>query len=144
MHYNKTHHCEAAVIACMDFRFHRATVGFIENELGIIDYDLITEAGGVKGLAEDEKVILDEIKKHLDISLNLHHSKHIILVNHEDCGAYGGSKRWGDLKAEKKYHDDDLKKAVKVLQKLYPEQHITAIYAYFNEFGGISHEVVVK
>lgn len=142
MHYKNTHHCEAAVICCMDFRFHKATTGFIENELGILDYDLITEAGGIKGLAENDAGIVTEIKKHLDISTTLHHSKQIILVNHEDCGAYGGSKRWGDLKAEKTYHNSDLAKAVKALKDMYPDNQITTLYAYFNDKGGVSHDIL--
>ena len=60
---------------------------------------------------------------------DLHHAKKLVIVNHQDCGAYGGSKVFnGDEAAEENFHKEELKKAkAKILQK-YPDLEIILVY----------------
>lgn len=137
-----SHACFAALICCMDFRFWKATLNFVESELGIPDFDLITEAGGAKAILEEDEVALSLLGKQLEISANLHHSETIILVNHEDCGAYGGTAAFGGREKEVAAQKTNLRKSAEILKKKYPQAVIISLWAFFNSQGGISHEIV--
>jgi carbonic anhydrase len=126
--YKDTHHCEAAVLSCIDFRFWKETVSFVENELGIESFDFPSLPGSAKAINESEKNGL--AMSCISIPIELHHAKKVIIVNHEDCGAYGGSEKFGeDRMEEQKFHEGELKKAKgKILEK-YPEHEVILIYA---------------
>lgn len=53
-----------------------------------------------------------------------------MIINHEDCGAYGGSAKFnGDQKAEKEFHFNELRKAKEKILKKYPERAVILAYA---------------
>lgn len=112
------HTCEAVVVHCIDFRFQQAMNGYFDKQfLGA--YDLISVVGGVKGLAEkeaEESFLLKQIQ----VSCDLHHPKNIILIQHEDCGAYGGSKAFEDSKAETAFQKEQLDQAEDLLRRQFP------------------------
>jgi len=79
-------------------------------------------AGSSKNLTLPSKkeyriTILENIK----ISIQLHNSQKIILTNHIDCGAYGGSKNFKSQKEEIEFHKMELKRAEKIIQKEFPQ-----------------------
>lgn len=87
--------------------------------------DLIVLAGGAKNLSsplehEDKTVVLENIA----ISIKLHSAKNIILTTHEDCGAYGGSKKFSSQFAETEFHRKELQKAAKFVKKHFPRLRI--------------------
>lgn len=131
--YKGIHSCEAAVAACMDFRFWKETADFVEKELEIKTFDLATRPGGVRALNETETAT--KALKPFEISSELHHIKKIVLVNHEDCGAYGGSKKFENKKEEEEFHKNELKKAAGILKKKYKEHQIITVYARLSEDG---------
>ena len=54
----------------------------------------------------------------------------IVIVNHADCGAYGGSKEFkGDDEAEQKFHEGELQKAKEKILKYYPGKEVILAYA---------------
>lgn len=123
------HNCEAVVLTCIDFRFWRETLEFVEKELGLLSFDFPSLPGSAKAINEcmkDEDVALSCI----GVPINLHHAKKVVIVNHQDCGAYGGSKKFnGDDEAEQKFHEEELKKAkAKILEK-FPDKEIVLVYA---------------
>ncbi len=75
------HTCEAVVITCIDFRFQDYINQWIRENLPPKSHDRVAFAGGCKNF----DVILGQI----EISKRLHDIKKVILINHEDCGAYG-------------------------------------------------------
>ncbi|MFA4930366.1 MAG: carbonic anhydrase [Patescibacteria group bacterium] len=81
------HEVEAAVVFCVDPRFWRQTIQFVDEELGIKKFDPYTYPGGPLCLARPEsmQLYLDNIKA---ASLELHHAKKIILISHDKCGGY--------------------------------------------------------
>ena len=82
--------CKALVLHCIDFRFRKTLGEFLNSKFGY-SYDLVSVAGGVKRLISDpaeNNFILEQLK----ISDTLHKPNTIVLIQHEDCGAYGGSK----------------------------------------------------
>jgi len=110
----------AIVISCIDYRFWPQAIPLLKKKYG--RFDLIQMAGSSKNLTSPSKkeykiTILENIK----ISVQLHNSQKIILTNHIDCGAYGGSKNFKSQKEEIKFHKIELEKAKKIIQKKFPQ-----------------------
>ena len=109
------HTCKALVIHCIDFRFRKSLAEFLEKRFGD-SYDLVSVAGGVKRLVSDpldNNFILEQIK----ISDTLHKPEVILLIQHEDCGAYGGSAALGDFSTEKEAQNQELEHAETLLKE---------------------------
>ena len=126
--FKNIHHCEAVVLTCIDFRFWRETVEFIENELKIKTFDFPSLPGSAKAINEsnDETFVFGCIS----VPVELHHAGKIVIINHQDCGAYGGSAKFdGDDKAEQEFHETELKKAKEKISAKYPDKEIILIYA---------------
>ncbi len=109
---------QSCIVWCFDNRFTPALNEFARNK-NYQHYDLIKVAGGAKSLASPEKEIEEEyILKQIETSLKLHHAERIVLMNHSDCGAYGGLKNFdNDETKEKEFHIQELVKAREFLQK---------------------------
>ena len=75
------HTCEAVVVHCIDFRLQQFLNEWLEKRFGKQNYDRISWAGGVREFA----IVQTQIR----LSARLHNVKIAILINHEDCGAYG-------------------------------------------------------
>lgn len=125
------HHAEAAALFCMDFRFKDAVIKFLSQELKLKKTDIIVLAGASKNFADpsdlaNKKTALTQ----LEISAKLHHIKKIILIDHADCGAYGGLKAFNDnSELEKKEHIKNLQKAKSLLQKKFKDLEIILYFA---------------
>lgn len=136
-----SHYCQAALIACEDFRLHQRADGrnciveFIKN-LGV-DCDLITRAGSIQDLVRPasptlggraepdyEKVMLRD----LAVAANLHNVSTIYLVNHEDCGAYAAFQ-FASREAELEQHRADLRAAKEIINKEFPGKEIKLYFA---------------
>lgn len=123
------HSCEAVVLACIDFRFWKETMRFVEDELGIKTYDFPKMPGAAKAVNECSNVV-DVPMKCIGVPCDLHHAQKIVIVNHADCGAYGGAKEWaGCVEAEQKFHEGELRKAKEKISKLYPGKEVILAYA---------------
>jgi carbonic anhydrase len=122
------HTCKALVIHCIDFRFRKSLAEFLEKRFGD-SYDLISVAGGVKMLVQDpldNNFILEQIK----ISDTLHKPKVILLIQHEDCGAYGGSVAFRDFSEEQEVQNQELEKAEVLLKQQFSqpvEKHLVRL-----------------
>ncbi len=124
----KEHHCEAVVVHCIDFRFHDAIAKFLHDELK--SYDIIAIAGAGKhlthaGSPERQKGLLEDI----GISLRLHDPKQIIIINHADCGAYGGRVAFASADAEHDAHAAAIREATDTLKKNFSDREIKTFFA---------------
>lgn len=128
---NKGHDCKNLVIRCMDFRFSPYTRELLTNafadEGDIFEYDSPGVGGG------GSKSIIDDSSRSvvvgaLDIALSKHHVCRVVIVDHVDCGAYGGSQRFDSLEEEERFHRDQLLKARDILKEKYPEVEIVLFY----------------
>ena len=108
-----THVCDALVVSCIDFRFQKYIHKWLDKNFKNKAYDYVGFAGATKNL----QIILWQ----LDISVRLHKIKEVILIHHEDCGAYG-------KESTPENHARDLKKAEKKISKLYPNLQIQLYY----------------
>lgn len=109
----KKTYCDAIVITCMDFRFITPVRKWASEKFGRNNYDRVSLAGGIL----DIRTVLRQIK----ISNRLHKINKVVLINHEDCGAYG--KR-GSFKR----HEKDLIKAESKIEALFPHLDVETYF----------------
>jgi len=111
------HNCDALIVTCIDFRFQKYINNWITKNFQPKTFDRVAIAGGVFDL--------DYVLKQTEISHRLHHIHKVILINHEDCGAYGEVGT-----AEK--HSEDLKSACEEIKKDYPELKVEGYYLHLD------------
>lgn len=107
------HSCSTLAATCIDFRIQRFVEEWARKHLGKDHYDRVALAGGVK----NRDVILGQV----DISVRLHGIKNVVLMNHEDCGAYGSE-------GTEKKHRADLRATRLVLAAAHPTLDIETYY----------------
>ncbi|HEY4694875.1 MAG TPA: carbonic anhydrase [Candidatus Nanoarchaeia archaeon] len=110
---------EALVIRCIDYRFVTQSREFKEAKGWINQYDLLTFPGASKNIHH----LFDAI----EISNRLHQPKKIVIMDHEDCGAFGEDDSFED-------HRRSLKKAEKLLNVVFPE---IPVELYYVKFSGV-------
>lgn len=99
----------------------------MEKELSLSAFDFPSLPGAAKAINESAEN--DVSMQCISVPCELHHAKKIVIVNHEDCGAYGGSKEHETQEAEQKFHEEELKKAEAKLKEKYPDKEYILIYA---------------
>jgi len=117
------HTCDALVVTCIDFRFQKYIRDWTDSNLSGKTFDLVGFAGATKEL--------ETVLKQIEISVRLHHIKDIILIHHEECGAYGDQ-------STPENHKKDLEKAKAAIGEKYPDIHVRLFYLHldgtFEEF----------
>ena len=111
------HKAQGLVVTCIDFRFQEFIDSFIRTKLGVRNHDRVAWAGGIR----DFTSVLNQVK----ISKKLHDIKLIVLVNHQDCGAYG------DL-GTKERHSQDLREAAEKIKSEIPDVHVETHYLHLD------------
>ncbi len=112
-----THSCDALVVACIDFRFQSYIRDWLTKQMKGKTYDYVGFAGSTKSL--------DTIMGQLDISVRLHQIKTVVLIHHEDCGAYGAEST-----AER--HALDLRAARTAVVSRYADLHVELYYLHLD------------
>ena len=111
------HTCEAVVIHCIDFRLQHHLNEWLTNRFGNKNYDRISIAGAIKDL--------DFVARQVEISHRLHETRKAILINHEDCGAYGAA-------GTKERHSIDLAEAESKIEALFPSLDVEIYYLHLD------------
>lgn len=111
------HGCETAIVTCIDFRFQEYINNWIAQSFAPKSFDRVATAGGVFDL--------DYVLKQVEISKRLHNIKKAVLINHEDCGAYGETGIF-----EK--HAEDLKNASAKIKEQYPDLKTETYYLHLD------------
>lgn len=111
------HGAETIIITCIDFRFQEYINKWISKNFKPKTYDRGAFAGAAKSL--------DTILSQIDVANRLHHIKRVILINHEDCGAYG-------VKGTPEKHAQDLKTAKEKIKEIYPDLEVKTFYLYLD------------
>lgn len=116
--------CDYLIISCIDFRIQSLVSAWFHKKFSENSYDFAAFAGGVKNLPfAIEQVV---------ISVHLHHISQLILVAHQDCGAYGRIAHVTELQKE------DLRKAKKEIHQQYPELEVSLYYLHVS---GVFEEI---
>jgi len=117
---------DACVISCYDARFDLVVRKFLKRS-GVAVYDHVKIPGSAKALAAtDSDVTRDFVLEMVRISMRLHHAPRLLLIGHNQCGAYGGAG--ADIIVP------DLFRAALVVSTAEPS---LAIECYFADFDGI-------
>ncbi|MGL5034683.1 MAG: carbonic anhydrase [Microcystaceae cyanobacterium] len=122
-----THQAQALVLTCIDFRFVGWEQDFLQQQFKG-QYDLVSLAGASLALtgfphAAEAETFWDQ----LELSRNLHQIKTVIIVDHQDCGAYANkidSTLAQDPVREKQVHRQYLQQAGQAIQDRYPDLEI--------------------
>ena len=123
---------DACVVWCFDARFSRLLERFVKDKC-FQNIDLVCVAGGAKDLAApereaDREYLRDQIRK----SIALHHTKQVVLMVHDECGAYGG-------KSDQNFYIKELELASTHLKKYFQEIDINVpISLYYADFQCLS------
>lgn len=112
-----SHQCQAVVVTCIDFRFQEYIQKYLAENFPSKSFDRVAWAGGVKDLS----AILGQI----EISHRLHHISWVVLINHEDCGAYG-------QEGTAEVHKRDLKNAAAKILGQYPNLAVDKYYLHLD------------
>lgn len=152
---------DACILWCFDDRFWRLKKKFLEW-LGVKHVDVVSWAGASKDLVSPDEYperprdVYGKMKrglkrlwrkflswlgvKYVDVmgqvekSVKLHHAKIIILVQHVDCGAYGGSKALGSREEQYAYQAAELAASEALLRRKFPEVRVEK---YIADFDGL-------
>ncbi|MFZ5910438.1 MAG: carbonic anhydrase [Chloroflexota bacterium] len=118
------HTTDAIVVHCIDFRFQKYLDPWLSEHFGHDNFDRVSLAGGVF----DFFAVLRQV----EISDRLHKIKKVVLVNHEDCGAYGKEGNYARHKA-------DLEEAERKIEALFPNLDVEIYYLHLDgEFEKLS------
>lgn len=137
-----SHKAQALVQTCIDFRFRKALNDFIENDLNLHSVDIKTDGGGIKKIVE-EGPIREWLFANYQIAFDLHGVERVILINHQDCGAYGGSKAFKGLDDEMSSQETQLRHGVSVIRAKFPDKQIEAYLALLSPENEVSFKKVV-
>lgn len=123
-----THAAKAVVVRCIDFRFVKDTAAFLKS-LGYDGaYDDVSVAGAVKSLADPyDPADTEFLYRQIAIARKLHGVQDIILINHTDCGAYGGAGTFASVEEERGRHHRDLLKAKEMIEHRWPDAKLMVI-----------------
>ena len=83
------HTAKALVLSCIDYRLIDDTIQFLESECFAQSFDFTTLAGASLGFNQNKYLCWKEMfLQHIDLAIELHKIKNIIVIDHMDCGAY--------------------------------------------------------
>ncbi len=131
-----SHVCSSLLMHCMDFRFGQAIKDFMSQNNLMNDADMVAMAGSAKNLVNPET--RDFALKQIEISKTLHSTKTIHLMNHMDCGGYGGRQAFADEQAEYDKLTGDLKEARELIVNKWPDLEVKLWLCKIGEADGQS------
>ena len=138
-----SHHCRALILHCIDFRFSEAIINWLKEKGLLNNCDIVSLAGASRGLVNPKNSAEPEIiLRQIEISSNLHKISQIILMNHTDCGAYGGRDAFASSEAEHLQHLGDMREAKKIILNKLPELEVKIVLAKINPLEQISFEEI--
>ena len=118
------HTCEAVVVHCIDFRLQDYLNAWLTKRFGPKNYDRVSIAGAVKDY--------DYVWSQIEISHRLHETKKVILINHEDCGAYGAE---GTFMRHKADLDETRRKILEKIPHLIVERYYLHLDGKFEQLA---------
>jgi carbonic anhydrase len=101
----------------MDFRLTKDVHAWMEEKGLVNDCDIISVAGAAKDIAENPQGYVFSLIK---LSIELHGIKKVFLMQHRDCGAYGGSAAFSNQSEEFAKHKSEMDKAREIIARQFP------------------------
>lgn len=141
----QNHSETAMILRCMDKRLLEKVVDYL-RQIGLLGhcYDP-ARAGAVKDLLNaDHAGLADSVWKDIEIGINRGGVNRIILCNHTDCAAYGGSGQFNSFKEEKEFHIKEMKQTRGLILKRYPNLKVDMVLAIINSSGEVKFSKINK
>lgn len=129
-----SHNCKGFIVHCMDFRLGKTMKEYLEKENLLGDCDVVSIAGGIKDL--------NFVISQLDISVSLHKISKVVISNHTDCGAYGGSSKFSSFEEECEFHIQEMKKAKTTILNKYPQLKVNVLLGKILPSGKVELEKI--
>jgi carbonic anhydrase len=125
---------DAVLLCCLDWRVRGALEALIKY-YGFSKVDVLGVAGGAKQIASPEKKAdYDFAVSQIQACLRMHSCKEVVIINHRDCGAYGGSGKFSDPQEEMEFHKNELERARERLRNTIPaDVEIKIVYMDFDK-----------
>lgn len=118
----------ALIICCKDYRYIQATQRFVRGRLKVRWYDLKATAGGLCALMDSPPMVRRWIFKDVRLVYQLHGVRRMIIVQHQDCAAYGGAARFPHPMAERQFHALQFRRAQRYLQRRLPGVRVEGFF----------------
>lgn len=99
----------ATCLNCIDGRVQLPVLKWIKTNYNIPFVDMITEPGIVNVLSNDKHPIFNSVLEKVKISLNVHDSKIIFIVGHDDCAGNPESPQM---------QENQIRKSIKTLKDI--------------------------
>lgn len=134
------HTCKALFIHCMDFRFAETLFNYLKELQLLGNADVVGWAGSAHPFFQPEDMSF--VMKQVRLSHKLHGITEVHIVQHMDCGAYGGSTVFSDRYNEQHVQQDQIAQARLVIQKEFPSLDVIGHFLTINDDGTTSIERV--
>lgn len=116
------HHCNNAAVFCVDYRYADLTKKFLTGLFETAYFDSHVWPGAAKKIVDSSTQ--EEYLSNIAVSADLHSVERIVLINHTDCGAYGGKEAFENIDDERKKLTDDLRKARDIIKESFPSVEV--------------------
>ncbi len=135
----QSHGVKDLVISCIDYRFRPRVAEWIAGQFNS-QADLVAVAGAAKSLIDmpSREYILNQI----DIGIRLHGVGRVHIIDHIDCGAYGGSKMHESEDAEIAFHSGQCATAADVIREKFPQLTVLSYALCFDKIVACQPEGV--
>jgi hypothetical protein len=119
------------VLSCIDYIFTDKTMEFLKQDCCIDAFDHTILAGASLGFNQTEYTSWRlTLLNHIDLAIKLHDIKKIVVVDHENCGAYKifHPDIVSNPLVEKKYHCLNIIQFIETIKSLYPHLLVVGFY----------------
>ena len=117
------HNVDNLVITCMDFRFQKAIREQLQEkyQVDIESSDRIAYPGASKAIADGTLIPT------IQLSHQLHDIKNVYVIDHTDCGGFGGlAAHENDERKEIASHMDSMTRAQEAIRMVLPQLVVTS------------------
>ncbi len=116
------------VMHCGDGRLMRDIYKWLDGQGVVGQCDELSLAGGCKDLITPEyETDRDYLLRQIGKFRRLHGTQRVFLVNHMDCGGYGGKSAFENEAQEMQKHAGDLHEAASLIQNKWPDMEVRKI-----------------
>jgi carbonic anhydrase len=127
----------------MDFRFGSAIKNYLAGKNLLDDCDIVAVAGAAQNVASPRVASdRDTILRQIEISQRLHAITSVVLINHTDCGAYGGTAAFATPEDEQTTHAGDLATAAQIISERFLGLSVEKTLAHIDPSGQITFQTI--
>lgn len=123
-------YCPNILLRCIDPRFHAALEAALPQWLtqlsGSGAFASMALPGGAAAILDP--AARPVVFRSLDLAIRALEANRLIIADHIDCRAHGGSDVHAGPWAEEQFHQEQLRKAREVIRETYPRLEVMLIY----------------